>query len=109
MAIALTPDRAAIASGGDDLSFVTVSVVDSVGTVVPNADNLVEFSVSGPGVIAGVDNGQQTSHESFKGSHRKAFNGLCLAVIRSTDENGAITLTARSKGLRDSTVILLTK
>ncbi len=108
-AISVKADRAAIAAGGDDLSFVTVSVLDSAGTIVPDADNLIEFSVSGPAVIAGVDNGLQTSHESFKGSSRKAFNGLCLAVLRSTNEKGAITLTARSKGLREAAVILTSK
>jgi beta-galactosidase len=103
-AITLKADRSEISADGDDLSFVTVTVLDSAGTIVPNADNLIEFTLSGPGRLAGVDNGLQTSHESFTGSSRKAFNGLCLAVIRSTVEKGTIALTARSKGLREAVI-----
>jgi len=108
-AFVLNADRTTIAAEGNDLSFVTVSVVDSAGTIVPAADNLVEFSVGGPGTIAGVDNGSQTSHESFRGSTRSAYNGLCLAVIRSTGTPGRVVLTARSRGLRGASVTITTR
>jgi beta-galactosidase len=104
----LMPDRASITADGNDLSFVTVRVLDEAGTLVPRADNPVTFEVNGDGELAGVDNGLQTSHESFKASSRKAFNGLCLAVIRSGKKPGRITLTARSAGLTAASVVINT-
>jgi beta-galactosidase len=102
--IVLTPDRQVIAADGKDLSFVTVSVLDDAGTIVPQADNLVTFTMRGEGRLAGVDNGLQTSHEPFKASYRKAFNGLCLAVIQSGKTAGQVTVTASSVGLKEHQV-----
>jgi beta-galactosidase len=107
--VALEVDRKAIAADGWDLAFVTIRVLDSVGTVVPLADNLVHFSTSGEGRIVGVDNGLQTSTEPFKANERKAYNGLCLAVIQSTEKAGRIVLTAKSDGLQESSIIIETK
>jgi beta-galactosidase len=102
-------DRNLIAADGSDLSFVTVRVLDKDGTLVPNAGNLVQFSISGKGKIVGVDNGLQTSMEPFKASARKAFNGMCLAVVQSTPEAGQIILHAESDGLRESSVVINSK
>ena len=98
--ILLEPDRDVIKADGKDLSFITVKVVDSEGTTVPLADNLINFEVEGPGFIAGVDNGSQISHEPFKANYRKAFHGLCLAVIQSQNTPGQITVKAKSEGLK---------
>ena len=98
-AIVLSADRSEISADGHDLSFITVTVVDKDNVPVPHADNLVEFSVEGPGFIAGVDNGSQTSMEPFKADYRKAFNGKCLVVLQSGEEKGVITLNASSAGL----------
>ena len=81
--IELIADRKTIAADGNDLSFITVKVLDKNGNLVPDAVNLVQFEVTGGGSIAGVDNGSQTSMESFKDNKRKAFNGLCLVVIKA--------------------------
>lgn len=108
-AILLAPDRQVIAADGADLSFITVRVVDARGTVVPDADNLVTFDVNGHGRIEGVDNGLQTSLDPFKASQRKAFNGLCLAVVRSTGTPGQTKVTAHAAGLKDGIVVLTMK
>lgn len=107
--IVLSADRDAIKAGGKDLSFVTVKVVDSNGIMVPHADNLIHFKIEGPGSIAGVDNGSQTDHDPFKADYRHAFNGMALAVIRSKDEAGTITLTATSDSLKTATIEINTK
>jgi beta-galactosidase len=101
--IALQADRKAIKADGKDLSFVTVRITDAAGNLVPDADNLVQFSVKG-GTIAAVDNGSQTSMESFRANHRKAFNGLCLAVLKGTHKAGIIELTATTAGLPPATI-----
>ncbi|WP_215225115.1 beta-galactosidase GalB [Echinicola shivajiensis] len=96
----LIPDRRVLTADGKDLSFVTVSVVDKKGVLVPNADNLINFRVTGEGKIAGVDNGYQASLEPFKAERRKAFNGKCLLIVQSNENKGEIVLRASSDGLR---------
>ncbi|MBN2523825.1 MAG: DUF4982 domain-containing protein [Bacteroidales bacterium] len=105
----LTVDRKSIRADGKDLSFVTVDILDAEGNLVPRADNLVHFDIEGNGFIAGVDNGSQTSHESFKTNYRKAFNGKCLAVIQSSGKPGKILLKVKSEGLEDAAVTIHTR
>ena len=81
--IRLTADRNQVKADGTDLSFVTVEILDADGNIVPTADNLVEFELSGPAFIAGVDNGNPLSHESFQAPQRKAFNGKALAILQN--------------------------
>ncbi len=107
--IVLMADRRNINADGADLSFVTVKVVDKNGNTVPNADNLVKFDVSGNGFIAGVDNGNPVSLESFKAGSRKAFNGMCLAVIQSNGKTGTVSLKATAEGLPPATLVITAK
>src|SRR5690349_3547903 len=104
--IVLTPDRPTIKADGVDLSFLTVKIVDKNGTLAPLADNLVKFEVVGPGSIAGVDNGNQISHESFKGSQRKAFHGMALAIIQAKQKAGRIVLKATADNLAPASVVI---
>lgn len=104
--IILTADRKSIKADGKDLSFVTVTIVDKYGNKVPDAANLVQFEINGPAKIAAVDNGSETSMESFRGNQRKAFNGMCLAVIQSDTKPGAVHVKAQSNGLATSTLTL---
>ncbi len=107
--IELSADRKKISSNGTDLSFITVRVLDAEGNLVPNADNLIKFNISGNGFIAGVDNGYQASMESFKVPYRKAFKGMCLAIIQSTEKSGKITLQASSEGLQSKSITVKSK
>ena len=107
--IILTADRSAIKSDGKDLCFVTVKIVDAEGSMVPDASNNVQFKVNGEGTIAGVDNGSETSMEIFKASERKAFNGLCLAVVQSKEKSGSIQFIATSAGLQSAILQILVK
>lgn len=107
--IELIADRKNIKADGKDLSFITVRVLDKDGNLVPNADNLVNFKIEGEGFIAGVDNGYQASLEPFKANYRKAFNGLCLAIIQAKEKAGTIKITATADGLQSSSVLITTK
>ncbi len=107
--IILSADRNIISADGRDLSFVTVRITDKEGTLAPYAGNPVQFEISGEGFIAGVDNGNQTSHEPFMADYRKAFNGMCLAVIKSNDRAGKIILTAKSEGLEQASLVIETR
>lgn len=103
----LKADRSKINADGRDLAFVTVSVKDRNGVMVPCADNVVHFEIEGPGEIVATDNGDPTSMESFPSHDRKAFNGLCLAIIRGKPgQSGTIRLRADSDSLEGETVIL---
>jgi beta-galactosidase len=107
--IILEADRSEINADGNDLSFITVKVVDKDGRMIPGAENLIKFSVEGDGEIAGVDNGSQTSMESFKADHRKVFHGLCQVIIRSKEKAGNLKLTAASEGLESISINILMK
>jgi beta-galactosidase len=101
------PDRATIRADGRDLSFVTVSVVDEHGVLVPRANHLVRFEVEGPGEVVATDNGDPTSFEPFPSPRRAAFSGLCLAIVRAqAGQPGRITLTARGDGLGAATTVI---
>ncbi|MDB4919549.1 MAG: hypothetical protein JWQ54_1532 [Mucilaginibacter sp.] len=104
--IELSADRKKIKADGKDLSFITVRVLDKEGNLIPNADNLINFQINGPAAIAGLDNGSQISMEPFKAHHRKAFHGLCLAIIQSKTTKGRITVKAIANGLRAATLNL---
>jgi len=101
-------DRASIRADGRDLSFVEIHVVDAQGVIVPNANNAITFSVSGPGTLVGVDNGDPTNHESFKGTSHTAFSGKALAIVQSTGTAGSITLKATSGSLTAATAVITT-
>ena len=107
--IVLQADRSTIKANGDDLSFVTVQIEDKDGNLVPQADNLIQFSVKGNGFMRAVDNGSQISMESFQDNKRKAFNGMALAIIQSLKQKGNIELTATSEGLKTTTVNILSQ
>jgi beta-galactosidase len=102
--IILEADRKQV-NRNDGLSFITVKIVDAEGNMVPYADNLVQFTITG-GSIAGVDNGLQTSLESFKDTKRKAFNGLCLAVLKPDRSSSQLKLTATAEGLQSASLVI---
>ncbi len=108
-AFVLSADRTEIESGGYDLSYITVKIVDEKGNVCPNADNEVIFNIKGAGSILGVDNGNPISHEDFIANKRKAFHGLCLVVVKSAKNSGTINLTATAEGLNSDSITILTK
>ena len=107
--IELIADRKIISAGGQDLSFITVKVTDKNGNLVPDAANLIKFDVSGAGSLTAVDNGNQTSMEKFQDTKRMAFNGLCLAVIKSKKDKGDIVVKANSEGLQGAKILVISK
>ncbi len=105
----LTTDRSVLHADGQDLSFVTVEAVDEQGRLQPHADQEVEFSLDGPGVIAAVGNGDAQDPASYQGNRRKLYQGRALVVIRTSNRPGPITLTAKTADLNDGVVKLQTE
>ena len=108
--LAIEADRKFMESDGHDLIYVTVDVCDKEGLIVPRSDNKIDFQVKGAAEIVATDNGDQTSHASFQSSSIKAFNGKALVILRSIKgKSGKITLTAKSKGLKSTSIRLESK
>ena len=104
--IVLSTDSATICSDGMDLAYITVNVVDKDGILVPDADNRIRFTVEGAGELAAVGNGDRNSDEAFDADNRKAYQGKCLAIVRSTSMPGKIKVKASANGLKPATLIL---
>lgn len=105
-AVVLEPNQTTIKADGADISLVIVRIVDVQGRTVPVATNAVTFTVTGPGQLIGVGNGDPACHEPDKGNHRSAFNGLCLAIVQSSRTLGKISIQADSPGLKSATVAI---
>lgn len=103
--IVLTADRTALTGDGMDVAVLKAEVFDAKGRPVPKTDNLITFAVSGPGEVIGVGNGNPNSHEADKATQRKAFNGLCSAIVQ-TRGTGGITVVASGDGLTSGKVVL---
>ncbi len=82
-----------------DVCVVDAAVIDAAGRVVPTADNEIVFEVQGGGKILGVGNGHPGSHEADQATHRRAFNGLCQAILQMDEEKGVVVVTGRATGL----------
>ncbi|CAM5367710.1 hypothetical protein SALBM311S_11604 [Streptomyces alboniger] len=106
-AVRLTADRRSLAADGRALVFVTADIVDARGVVVPDAEHLISFEVTG-GSLAGLDNGREESAERYQASTRTAFHGKALAIVRSSARPGSLKVTARVEGLRSGSVTVRT-
>ncbi|HEX3358323.1 MAG TPA: glycoside hydrolase family 2 TIM barrel-domain containing protein [Tepidisphaeraceae bacterium] len=102
--IVLESDHEKLSPSWEDVSYITARVVDENGVTLPAATNLVNFKITDPGVIAAVDNADNSSHESFQASERHAYQGVCYAVVKATAASGAIVVSASSEGLEPGTI-----
>jgi beta-galactosidase len=107
--LVMSADRREISADGVDVAMFAVEVQDAQGRVVPITDNEVMFRVSDGGKLIGVGNGDPTDQGSDKGKSRKAFSGLCMAIVQSTKTAGEITIEATSPGLAPASVTVATK
>lgn len=114
-ALTLTADREELSGNGEDLCFITIGVVDEHGYPVENAMNYVELSLEGEGRLLGMDNGDSTDYDAYKGSVRKLFNGKLLAVVAAkavpaeqtaASSAGSIKVTVTGQGLEPASLEL---
>lgn len=104
--IIMKADRSTLSCDGRDISFIEISTVDKDGVEVGNARNRIKLEVSGAGRLVGLDNGDSTDYDSYKGDNRRLFSGKLLAMIQSCDEEGEITVKASSVGLESAEIVL---
>lgn len=101
--VVVTPYKTTILADGKDVTVLNITVLDREGREVPDADNLIKFSIEGPGKIIGVGNGDPSSHEPDKCVEgmwqRTLFNGKCQVIIQAETETGMIKFEAKATGL----------
>jgi beta-galactosidase len=101
--VVVTPYKTTMLADGKDVTVLNISVIDKEGRTVPDANNMVRFSISGPGKIIGVGNGDPSSHEPDKcmegAWQRSVFNGLCQVIVQSDNTAGSIKFEASSPGM----------
>ena len=111
--VVLSPDKTTMLADGKDAMVINVSFLDAAGLEVPDANNMINFTISGDAKIIGVGNGDPSSHEADKCVdgmwQRSAFNGKCQIIIQAGKTASTIQLEAKSNGLISSTATILTK
>ena len=107
-AISLTGDLGAdikpLKADGDDMTFITVNVVDKDGNLCPDADNQISVSVTGAATFKGICNGDATSLEVFTRPTMKAFHGQLVIGIQSNGKTGDAIVKVSGKGIKAQTV-----
>jgi len=107
--LAMSADRENVFADGEDVAMFAVAVHDAQGRVAPITENEVTFRVSGAGKLIGTGNGDPTNQEPDKGTSRKAFSGLCMALVQSNKSAGSITVEATSPGLETASMAIEAK
>lgn len=97
VAMKLEADRKTIQADGNDLSYITVSLVDKDGNECPTLDDELTFEVSGAGTFKAACNGDATSLEPFTKPQMKLFSGKLVVTVQSTKQAGTITLKVTDK------------
>lgn len=98
-AIRLHADKETLVADGEDLIFLEIGMADAEGHPVDNANNRVSVEVTGEGRLLGLDNGDSTDYDPYKGASRRLFSGKLMAVIGSTLRQGPVQVTVRSEGM----------
>ena len=102
----LDPDVKTLKANGEDIAFVTVSVVDKNGVPCPTAANQLNFKVTGAGEYRAACNGDATSLELFHLPTMKLFSGKLVVLVKSTEKPGDIKLKVTGKGLKSAEISL---
>lgn len=104
--IILSSDKTKIANDWNDVAYVSATVVDANGVLVPSAGDRISFEAAGSGIIAAVDSADNADHDPFQAKHRRAFQGVCFALIKANKSAGPITVTASAPGLAGSKITI---
>ncbi len=104
--VVLEPEKTEMLANGRDLIYVAISTVDGDGNFVANGRSRMNVSVSGAGRLVGLDNGDSTDYEPYKGTSRRLFSGRLMAIIASDGKEGEIRVNVTSPALEDASVSL---
>ncbi|MFB6319708.1 sugar-binding domain-containing protein [Saccharicrinis sp. FJH54] len=104
--IKLTASSSDLTDKFDDVVYVTAEIVDENGVTCPNSDQMLGFSVTGPGVIAAVDNADRETHVPFYEKQRRVLDGRCVAIVKANAASGQIELSVKADGLQEEKIKL---
>ncbi len=104
--IILSTEKKTVGNTWDDVCYITATIVDENNVECLNADNQIEFSVTGAGVLAGADNGDLTATESFLSNKRFSYKGRCIAIVKANAATGKINIVASTSNLKSANLVI---
>ena len=104
--IILSTEKKTVGNTWDDVCYITATIVDENNVECLNADNQIEFSVTGAGVLAGADNGDLTATESFLSNKRFSYKGRCIAIVKANATTGKINIVASASNLKSANLVI---
>ena len=104
--IVLSTETQTLSPGFDHVAEVRAEITDAGGVEIPRANDLISFTVSGPGEIVAVDNSDNSSHEPFQATKRRAYEGECVAYMRANATSGEINVSASAEGLKTDSMVI---
>jgi beta-galactosidase len=104
--IILSTEKKTVGNTWDDVCYITATIVDENNVECLNADNQIEFNVTGAGVLAGADNGDLTATESFLSNKRFSYKGRCIAIVKANAATGKINIVASTSNLKPANLVI---
>lgn len=104
--LTITPEKSSLKADGHDLIFLRIEALDENGEPVANARNRVKVEVGGAGRLVGLDSGDSTDYDSYKGNSKRLFSGMITAIVGATFESGDINIAVSSEGLPTARLVL---
>jgi len=104
--IILSTEKKSVGNTWDDVCYITATIVDENNVECLNADNQIEFNVTGAGVLAAADNGDLTATESFLSNKRFSYKGRCIAIVKANAATGKINIVASTSKLQSANLVI---
>jgi len=104
--IILSTEKKTVGNTWDDVCYITATIVDENNVECLNADNQIEFNVTGAGFLAGADNGDLTATESFLSNKRFSYKGRCIAIVKANAATGKINIVASTNKLQSANLVI---
>ncbi len=104
--IILSTEKKTVGNTWDDVCYITATIVDENNVECLNADNQIEFNVTGAGILAGADNGDLTATESFLSNKRFSYKGRCIAIVKANTTTGKINIVASASNLKSANLVI---
>ena len=104
--VSLKANKMQLLANGEDLLFVEIDTLDKDGNFVANSRSRVNVTVTGAGRLVGLDNGDSTDYEEYKGTCRRLFNGRLMAMIAAKTKPGEIHIEVASPSLKSAVLTI---
>ena len=107
--IKLSANKISLLANSQEISYISVELLDADGVLNTIADNKVTFTIEGEGDLIAAANSNPMSTESFQKYYRKAWRGQCMAIVKAGKQRGSVRLTARVEGLPEAKILIEVK